>query len=67
MPVDPFFATKDFSDFLCEYEKSEILKYKYIYYISDISHKINTSIETAYAGEKYKLWSNAQVNLYRGD
>ena len=47
---------------------SEIIKYDYIYYISDMSHKINRSVKTAYADEKYKLWLNAQVNLwYRGD
>ena len=45
---------KHFSDFLCEYEKSEILKYDHIYYISDMSHKITTSVETTYADEKYK-------------
>ena len=54
LPVDSFFAMKHFSDFLCEYEKSEILKYDHIYYISDMSHKITTSVETTYADEKYK-------------
>ena len=60
---------KHFSDFLCEYEKLEILKYDYIYYISDMRHKINASAEVAYADDKYEYHHyNVQINLcYRGD